>query len=293
MDRKKVFISVITFTVIIVLIVIILNLSSRYNSSFVNEDTWNRIIEGRTENKSMIFKDIAFNDYKLIIDDKNDILYYCIINESNDKYNPFVSYKSNKTDAKLAILSDEITDDKVKSNHEFKLMIYDDKEYHIYSLICTDLPILNISYNDNEKKKSEKIPMDFYLFNNLARTPNRVTISKGKFSINENGYAFSLYTVTPGKNKRDNKISILNMQPNSEYMLIDVPEGATHVDLMLKKEQSAEGELAELTDGVAELQKEEVAVEERNEKRNSCRVALFLNNEYQGIYLLENSEKKK
>ena len=51
--------------------------------------------------------------------------------------------------------------------------------------------------------------------------------------------------LTPGKNKRDNKLSILNMKPNSEYILTPINN------------------------------------DQQNEKH---KVQLFLNNEYKGVY---------
>ena len=135
-------------------------------------------------------------------------------------------------------------------------MIYDDKNYHIYDLICTDLPILNIRYKEEVEKKKKNIPMEIFVFNNLANTPNKITISNGKLKINEDGYVFALNMTSPGKNKRDNKISILNMKPNSEYIL-------------------------------TEIQAEETEIIENDKEPRNHRVELFINNEYKGIYSLK------
>ena len=68
--------------------------------------------------------------------------------------------------------------------------------------------------------------------------------------------AFSLHILTPGKNKRDNKISILNMKPDSEYVLTTIDN------------------------------------EEEMELDMNKRVELFLNDEYKGVYLLGTNEGK-
>ena len=111
------------------------------------------------------------------------------------------------TVVKIAVLSDEITDEKVKSNHIFKLMIYNENEYHIYNLKCTQFPIMNISYKQ-EMNDKKNIPMEMYLFDNLTNMPNKVTISDGKIkaSENQNSYKIMLNMMTPGKNIRENKI---------------------------------------------------------------------------------------
>ncbi len=245
MSRKKILIPVIVFTLVIIVLIFVLNPSHKFNSLSISESKWKAIQEARIESKNLILEDIKFNDYKLIIDEKNNTIYYSLINDSQNKYNPNVSYSTNTKIANLAILSDEITDEKVKNNYQFKIMIYNEKEYHIYNLKCTDLPILNISYNSNEEINQKNIQMEMYLFDNLTNIPNKITISSGKIKMNENNYIFSLHMLTPGKNKRDNKLSILNMKPNSEYILTPINNG------------------------------------QQNEKH---KVQLFLNNEYKGVY---------
>ena len=245
MSRRKILIPLIIFTIIIIIVIIMLNPSNKYSKLSINESKWNSIKQTRIEKKNMILEDIVFNDYKLIIDEKNEILYYSLVNDSQNKYNPNVTYITNYKNVKLAVLLDEITDEKVKSNHQFKIMIYNEKEYHIYNLKCTDLPILNIRYNRNEEIKQKNIPMEIYLFDNLSNIPNKITISSGKVKMNEDNYIFSLHMLTPGKNKRDNKLSILNMKPNSEYILTPINN------------------------------------DQQNEKH---KVQLFLNNEYKGVY---------
>ena len=260
MSKKKMLIPVIVFTVLIVIIIIALNPSHKFNKLFVSESKWNSIKKARIENKNLVIEIIEFNDYKLIIDEKNSILYYSIVNDSKNKYNPIVSYSSNNKNIKLVVLSDEITDEKVKNNHQFKIMIYNEKEYHIYNLQCTEFPILDISYNQDEEINQKSIPMQMYLFNNLSNIPNKITISSGKIKMNEDEYIFSLHMLTPGKNKRDNRISILNMRPNSEFILTKVDN--TLDDLNIKNMEN---------------------------KKN--RVELFLNSEYKGIYYIEYSKR--
>lgn len=257
MSRKKILIPIIILTVLIIVIIILLNRSTRYNKLSINDNKWETIKSARSENKRLVLEDIEFNGYNLIIDEKNNNLYYSLVNDNKTKYNPNVSFKASDKKAKLAILSDEITVEKVKENHSFKLMLYNDSEYHVYNLVCTDLPILNISYKENAENKQKNIPMEMYLFDNLTDKPNRITISSGKLKKNSNNYTFSLDVMTPGKNIRENRISILNMKPSSEYIL--------------KKTNSEE---------------EETQIDMQN---TSQRVEFFINNEYIGIYELEHN----
>ena len=60
--------------------------------------------------------------------------------------------------------------------------------------------------------------------------------------------------LTPGKNKRDNKLSILNMRPHSEYVLTPANDITT------------------------------------NDAYKTHRIELFINNEYKGTYYIEQNE---
>lgn len=257
MNRRKIFIPIIVFTGLIIILIIVLNPSHEYKKLSISESKWNSIKESRTEIKNLVLEEIKFNDYKLIIDEKSSTIYYSLINDSQNKYNPNVSYSTNNKNVKLVILSDEITDEKVKQKYQFKVMIYNEKEYRIYNLICTDYPILNICYNKNEEINQKNIPMEIYLFDNLTNIPNKIIISSGKIKTNGENYVFSLHMLTPGKNKRDNKLSILNMKPSSEYIL--TPKNN----------------------------------ELKNEMDKYYSVEVFFNNEYKGIYSLGYNEKVK
>ena len=223
MDRKKIIIPIIILTAVIIILIIVLNKSSKFNDISIDNSKWNDIINTRYENSNLVLEDIEFNEYNGIVDVKSNTIYYSVVNDSKNKYNPNVSYNASENGTKIAILKDEITDEKVKNNYTFKLMIYNDKSYHIYDFKCTSFPVLNIEYKEvSDDKKT--IPMQMYLFDNLSNAPNKVTISDGKIRISEeqNNYKIMLNMMTPGKNIRENKRPILNMKPSSEYILTPV-----------------------------------------------------------------------
>ena len=257
MSRRKIFLSVSIFTAVVIILIIGLNPIHKYNKYFISESKWNSIKDARTENKNLVLEYIEFNDYRLIVDSNNSTVYYSLVNDSKNRYNPNVKYSANYKNAKLVILSNEITDEKVKSDYKFKIMLYTDKEYHIYNLKCTDLPMVNIRYNEDIGNNKKSIPMEIYVFNNLSNTTNKITISNGKFKINKDNYTFSLHMITPGKNIRDNKISILNMKPNSDYILTAVTNN------------------------------EELNTPTSSKESKNQRVEFFINNEYKGMYVLD------
>jgi len=267
MKRRKVLISVILFTIIILALVAMLSFSHKYTDISISEEKWNSIIYTRSESNDIKLQDISFNDYHLIIDENNSTLYYSLINESKNKYNPSVRYMTNNKNAKIAILSDEITDDKVKSDYEFKIMIYTENEYRIYNLVCTDFPLLNITYQEDVDYSQKNIPMEFYLFNNLNNTTNRVTISDGKFKFDGNGYTFSLKMKSPGKSTRENRVSILSMKPHSEYTLTSIENNSGEMNMEMPNENF-------------------------DKIPRDNRVLVFINGEFKGIYTLGTTGKE-
>ena len=290
MSRKKLLILIIFITIVIGIIIAFMNYSTKFKKVLIDQTKWEEIISKRIENDDAKIEKIEFNGYSLIIDEEADKIYYSLINESSNKYSPDVDFEASSEEYSLAILEDPITDAKIKESHEFKLMIYNNEYYHVYSLICTDLPMLNITFDKmvqrpkqagdellNEKtsqmsanneiqsannvQKGEKGPMRMWLFNNQSNSTNRVTISEGKMKKNKDSdsYNISLEYLTLGNNIRENEISILNMEPSSKYLL-----------------NAVENEASDEENG------------ENNANQNV--VNLFVNNRYKGGYTIEVSK---
>ncbi len=287
MSRKKLLILIIIITIVIGIIIAFMNYSTKFKKVQIDQTQWESIISKRKENDDVKIEKIEFNGYGLIIDEEADKIYYSLINESSNKYSPDVDFEASSEEYSLAILEDPITDAKIIESHEFKLMIYNNEYYHVYSLICTDLPMLNITFdkmvqrpkaagdelldekssqmrandevqNVNNAQKGEKGPMRMWLFNNQSNSTNRVTISEGKMKKNKDSdsYNISLEYLTLGNNIRENEISILNMEPSSKYLLNAVENVASNEEI---------GE----------------------NKTNQNVVNLFVNNRYKGLYTIE------
>jgi hypothetical protein len=254
MNRKGLLITIIVLTILITIMMCIFNFTTNYVRIGINENEWNKITSSRQEDKSLKIDELFFNDYRVIIDEDDSKIYYSLINESHLKYNPDISYTLSDKSCKLVALDTPITDELIHSNHEFKMMIYNGTSYRIYSLICTDFPIVSVHYNDQDKNKNKQT--GFYIFDNLGQKTNRVTITEGKFrQIDDNTFTLSFMMMSLGNNQRENKISIFNMGPNSNYIL--------------EKEES----------------------NSQNDK--ALKVLLFTNDNYQGIFNLSINKKNK
>lgn len=247
MDRKKLLGIILVLTSMSVIIILLLKLNIRYNKLVINNDKWNSIISSRSVSTSIKLENIEFNDYNLLVDNENSIIYYSVVNSSK-KYNPSIKYVTNK---KVSIaINDYITDDKLEQE-DIKIMLYNDSEYRIYTLVVTNYPILNIMYDTKEDNKSN-IPVQIELFDNHDYAPQRVIKSDGKFKVIEENsvYSLSLFKQSLGNNKRENHVSIFGMDKRDEYLI--------------KKKD--------------------------NESDEHRYIRLFINNNYSGIYSLGHKE---
>ena len=187
MSRKKLLILIIFITIIIGIVAIFMNYSIKFEKLQIDQTQWESIVSKRKENDNAKIEKIEFNGYSLIIDEEEDKIYYSMINESSNKYNPDVDFETSSDDYRLAFLQEQITDEKVRENHEFKLVIYNKENYHVYSLICTDLPMLNIAFDKIVQKPKEAGNELFDERSSQMRTNNEVQgdetiVKKGKKS---------------------------------------------------------------------------------------------------------------
>ena len=156
MNKKVLFGIIICITLFLISIVIIFNSGKKFNNLVIDENKWNDIIKSRMESTSIKINNIKMNDFSLLIDEVENSIYYSMLDNSK-KYNPTVMYDIDKN-AKIAI-NEEIEEEKVNNNYNFKLMVYDDTKYHIYNFVVTTLPIINISY-DEDISKTERVKSD-------------------------------------------------------------------------------------------------------------------------------------
>jgi len=219
MNKKYILGIIIVISFIIIALVLKFSLKTRYDKLVKTETEWNDIISSRNED-NLSLESIEFNDYNLIIDNENNIIYYSVV-ETKNKYNPTIKYKNNKL---YLAFSSEISDQNLE-NSDIKLMIYNDTSYKIYSLYVTNYPILNFDYTKDENEKSKRIDTKITLFDNHTNNPRKMIISDGKLTIvSENEYIFSLTKESVGRNKRENNISIFELPKENEYVLKEASE---------------------------------------------------------------------
>ena len=210
MNRKWLFGIILSIVIISILIIIINIKSTKYNKYVISNDEWNKIASTRVLNTNIKIDNIRFNDYSLSLDKKSNTFYHNYSNKDN--YNPSVDYIANEK-VKIAF-SNKISEDNIK------IIIYNDKYYNEYSLVLTQIPILNIKYKET-KEEIKHVFVDVTLYDNRIDTSQKVIKSDGKLTLIENNtdYYLSLKQESLGHNERDNNISIFGMDRHDKYVL--------------------------------------------------------------------------
>ena len=218
MNRKWLLGIILALTIISIVIILVITYKPKYNKYIVNNDKWNDIINSRNTSADINLESIEFNDYNLLIDEKNNIIYYSVV-DVKSKYNPSVKYTVNGKKIKIAF-NKEINDEVLENTDSLKVIIYNDNSYRIYTLVVTKYPILNVSYK-GEYNNRKKMNIKLEIFDNYVNSPNRVLKSDGELRIIEDDkeYAFSLKKESMGHNERENHISIFGMEKQNEYLI--------------------------------------------------------------------------
>lgn len=218
MNRKWLLGTILVLTSLAIVVILVLTSGTKYKKLIISEDKWNSIVSNKNMSTSISLKKIKFNDYNLLIDEENSIIYYSIVDVKN-KYNPSLEYTSNGKNIKIAF-NKEISDEVLEDTDTLKVLLYDDSSYRIYTLVTTKYPILNVSYN-GEYNNRKKINIKLEVFDNYVNSPNRVLKSDGELRIIEEDkeYAFSLKKESMGHNERENHISIFGMEKQNEYLI--------------------------------------------------------------------------
>ncbi len=281
MNKKIILICIILILLILIFSVFLYHKSCNYEDLLVSDETWNEIISKRTMTNENFTTSLKFNDYELLFDNVNCTYYYSLIESYSNRYNPTVSYKTNKDDLKL-VINKKITDNLIENNDCVEIMLYNDTEFTIYALRCTTLPILNITSNDIDNlSRTSDINMSLYLFDNSKKSAKRITRSDGKMHIRgqisavfpKKCFKLSLKMESLGNHTRKNHLSLLGMRKDDDWILYAAYNDQEKIRNVFASnlwyEASAKNNMFGITNG--------------NQYKF---LELFINNEYWGLYAL-------
>ncbi len=197
--------------------------TQRYNDMLIAGDVYDDIIADRAEANNLINR-IYFDDEQLFYDRVNKIYYYSLIEGDADAYNPVVKIRSDEKNISVAF-SDCITDENIEKNALIEMIAYNDDQYEKVGIHLTTLPLISI---ETEQSISlEDSPVKVRVFDNSENVVKRLTCSdasmrlRGYASINypKNNFRLSLVERSIGGNKRPNKVSLLGMRKDEDWLL--------------------------------------------------------------------------
>jgi len=238
------------------------------------------IIEGRSLSQTPLFTKILFNENELFSDITGNCMFYSLIEQDGNAYDPVVKCQSELKDVSIAIVGSVFTEEDIANGIEHTLLVYSDTEYQYVSLVCTTLPVLNINHED-VIGDYDTIPFEMKLFDNRKAATQRMTIAEGEIRIRgrysrnypKKGYRMTLYENSVGENRRERKVSLLGMRQDGDWLLYsaynDLDKVRNVFSSNLWLESCGTNNEFGLSNGM--------------EYRY---VELFINNEYWGLYAL-------
>ena len=220
---------VLTILLIIYFIVFIFFLtirgSFRFNVLYINEETYNNIINTRIPIDEDVLATIKLNNHDLFKAD-NDELFYSMVEKEKNKYNPFLKIYANIDDFKIALYGNTITAESIKNSEQIKLIVYNETHYKEYEIVATTLPIMNIIYEENKEnnehiqQKAQDVFGKFYLYDNEK---NEETMSNLKIHVRggtstffpKKGFKLSL----KGDDGYSINTALLDMREDDDWLL--------------------------------------------------------------------------
>ncbi len=228
-DIRHIIYWIILLLVLIIAVVIFLqnvnvNVKYSFEERVVNKDEFGRIVSKR-ENESKVAQRILFDGQELIYSVEENTFYYSLLENNIAAYNPKIEIITDDGKADIAINQIHITEDVIRDNIGIPFIIYTDCKYSEHRLVCTTLPVMNISsFSDISDEKSE---MTIYLFDNRDGVTNRVTFSDGSIHIRggltrmfpKKSYRISLTEQSLSGHKRKVFRSLLGMRSDDDWIL--------------------------------------------------------------------------
>lgn len=252
----------------------------RFDKLSVDEEYFDLILNSRrSASDADLLEALFFDEQRLIFDVSSNTFYYSLEKDSKSAYNPYVEINTAYEKVSVVVLDAHITAQDIRESNVFRLLAYNGKFYHEYNLVCTTLPLMNIECDT--EIGDDNVPIHMTLFDNSKGAAQKFTASDGKMHIRggsttlypKKGYKLSLTQKSLGDNVRGNKISLLGMRQDDDWILYAAyndPEKIRNVfSSSLWKNTCAKDNTFGIDNGM--------------EYRY---IELFINNQYWGLYAL-------
>lgn len=243
--------------VVLVFVLIIITFGNSGNKKLTElmatSDEIQKIKAARMLVQDNLLDDIKFDQFSLAYDSKNNRWFYSLVKGSDTASNPFVTLKAEKG-AKVLFEECKVDEEWISLNKSIHFIVYTDESYFESEIVCTTLPLMEISVTDSnygievntraDENESENPlglsdagePIKFAdtdihikLFDNQANLADssRITQSSAKAHIRGNSsvidkkksYKLSLRKESIGNNIRKNDVSLLGMRADDDWVL--------------------------------------------------------------------------
>lgn len=248
------FISVAIFATLIVL----QNKNGKFEQLNVTDEDYKNIIISREYTEDLLIKDFKMNGFPVALSRRNengidsisklreypleleqhpdypegnsgmlgDRYLYSIIEGQKSAYNPLVNYNYEGERVKVAIKDAHITEDRIKSNYEYKMVAYTSSKYHEYIINVTTLPIIQIDY-DNKISKWDYSDAKINVFDNRKLSNRNVYATDARIRLRgastidfpKRAYRISLKEESIGLNNRKSYQSLLGLREDDDWLL--------------------------------------------------------------------------
>ena len=227
--RRTLNIAFLIGSAILLLAVILLPREPKFSSIVCSEEEAARICSGRTEDET-IQATISFDEQQLLFTSEEDRYWYSIPENQRGKFDPAVSIRSDHGKYSVSfVLPDStqrvITDNLVKANEKIRVIVFDRDCYKEFTLTCTTLPIMAIDLSG--RLSEDDTEMQMTLWDNRESSVQSLIESDGFIHIRgtsskefpRNSYRLSLKTESPGNSNRANRMSLLGLRQDDEWIL--------------------------------------------------------------------------
>lgn len=228
-NRTKIIIGLVitTGTIFVIMVWNFLNSNHTYfDECLVDNSEYREIISSRVESEDLL-QELVFNEERLAHDNVNVFFLYSITESDKDAFNPVIGCRSDRG-VLNAGFCEQITDEIIKLNRGITFVVYDKDFYQVCELRCTKLPVLVISTKDEiPDSKETSVEMQMQLFDNRAEASRKILSSDGEIKVRGNttlkypkkSYKLSLTRATPTNSEKKNKISLLGMPSDEDWIL--------------------------------------------------------------------------
>ena len=252
--------------------------AGRLTDHAVSGDVFEALLAARTEAAEPLLREPALDGMPLLQDKGSGLWYYSLPEGSADRTDPVLSYTGGSAGLRLAVFGG-ITGETLRNGEPVRLLAYDNESYSLYEIVCTTLPLLDISAS--KEIGDENVAVQLRLYDNREEARTRLLELQGKMRVRgqstrrfpKKGYKLTLTHPQADGSLANTNAALLGLRSDDDWLLYagynDQEKLRNVFSCQLWKESCAWDNSFQLNNGT--------------EYRY---VELFLNGRYHGLYAL-------